>query len=49
VAILARPVNQSATTDLRATKMLIDMLKKVEHQAGSARAVLRRRERTWRR
>jgi hypothetical protein len=36
-----RPAGQQIDqADLRATKMLIDMLKRVEQKAGSARAVL---------
>ena len=33
-AIVTQLVNKSATADLRATKMLIDMLKEVEEKAG---------------
>jgi hypothetical protein len=35
-AIVAQLVNQSAGADLRATKLLIDMLKGVEEKAGAA-------------
>ncbi len=35
-AIVAQLVDKSAAADLRATKMLIDMLKRVEEQAGAA-------------
>ena len=35
-AIVAQLVNQSAGADLRATKMLIDMLKDIEQKAGTA-------------
>jgi hypothetical protein len=35
-AILAQMVDKSASADLRATKMLIDMMKEVEHKAGVA-------------
>ena len=34
-AIVTQLVNKSATADLRATKMLIDMLKEVEKKAGT--------------
>jgi Family of unknown function (DUF5681) len=34
-AIVTQLVNKSATADLRATKMLIDMLKEVEEKAGA--------------
>jgi hypothetical protein len=33
-AIVAQMVDKSASADLRATKMLIDMMKDVEHKAG---------------
>src|ERR1700730_17340229 len=33
-AIVMRMVDKSASADLRATKMLIDMMKDVEHKAG---------------
>jgi len=33
-------VNNSTTADLHATKMVIDVLKRLEQKAGSARAVL---------
>ena len=33
-AIVAQVVDKSASADLRATKMLIDMMKDVEHKAG---------------
>ena len=35
-AIVARMVDKSASADLRATKMLIDMMKDVEHKAHDA-------------
>ena len=35
-AIVAQLVDKSAAADLRATKMLIDMLKRVEEKAGAA-------------
>jgi hypothetical protein len=35
-AIVTQLVNKSTTADLRATKMLIDMLKEVEQKAGAA-------------
>jgi hypothetical protein len=35
-AIVAQMVDKSASADLRATKMLIDMMKEVEHKAGAA-------------
>ena len=35
-AIVTQLVNKSATADLRATKMLIDMLREVEKKAGAA-------------
>ena len=35
-AVIAQLVDKSAGADLRATKMLIDMLKDIEKQAGSA-------------
>ena len=35
-AIVTQMVNKSASADLRATKMLIDMMKDVEHKAGDA-------------
>jgi hypothetical protein len=35
-AIVTRMVDKSASADLRATKMLIDMMKDVEHKAGDA-------------
>ncbi len=35
-AIVAQLVDKSASADLRATKMLIDMLKEVERKAGAA-------------
>jgi len=35
-AIVKQMVNQSASADLRATKMLIDMMKEVEQNAGNA-------------
>ena len=35
-AIVTQMVDQSAAADLRATKMLIDMLKEVEEKAGAA-------------
>ena len=35
-AIVTQLVNKSTTADLRATKMLIDMLKEVEKKAGAA-------------
>ena len=35
-AIVTQMVNKSASADLRATKMLIDMLKDVEQKAGVA-------------
>ena len=35
-AIIAQMVDKSASADLRATKMLIDMMKEVEHKAGVA-------------
>jgi len=38
--MVAQLVNKSTTADLHATKMLIDVLKRVEQKAGSARAVL---------
>jgi len=33
-AIVKQMVNQSASADLRATKMLIDMMKEIEQKAG---------------
>ena len=33
-AIVTQMVDKSASADLRATKMLIDMMKAVEHKAG---------------
>jgi hypothetical protein len=33
-AIVTQMVDKSASADLRATKMLIDMMKDIEHQAG---------------
>ena len=33
-AIVTQMVDKSASADLRATKMLIDMMKDVEHKAG---------------
>ena len=35
-AIVTQMVDKSASADLRATKMLIDMMKDVEHKAGEA-------------
>ena len=35
-AIVAQMVDKSASADLRATKMLIDMMKDVEHKASDA-------------
>lgn len=35
-AVIAQLVDKSAGADLRATKMLIDMMKEVEHKAGAA-------------
>jgi len=35
-AIVTQMVNKSASADLRATKMLIDMMKSVEQRAGDA-------------
>ena len=35
-AIVTQMVNKSAKADLRATKMLFDMMKEVEHKAGAA-------------
>ena len=35
-AIVTRMVDKSASADLRATKMLIDMLKDIEERAGAA-------------
>ena len=35
-AIIARMVDKSASADLRATKMLIDIMKDAEHKAGVA-------------
>ena len=35
-AIVTRMVDKSASADLRATKMLIDMIKDVEHKARDA-------------
>jgi hypothetical protein len=35
-AIIAQMVDKSASADLRATKMLIDMMKDAEHKAGVA-------------
>jgi hypothetical protein len=35
-AIVTRMVDKSASADLRATKMLIDMMKDAEHKAGDA-------------
>jgi hypothetical protein len=35
--MVAQLVNKSTTADLHATKMLIDVLKRVEQKAGSAR------------
>ena len=35
-AIVAQMVDKSASADLRATKMLIDMMKDVERKAGDA-------------
>jgi hypothetical protein len=35
-AIVTQMVDKSASADLRATKMLIDMMKEVEHKAGAA-------------
>src|SRR5438552_11334493 len=51
-AIVTQMVDKSASADLRATKMLIDMLKDVEHKAGDAApppepAVWPRRTRRW--
>jgi hypothetical protein len=37
-AVIAQLVNKSAGADLRATKMLIDMLKEIERKAGPAPA-----------
>ena len=37
-AVVAQLVDKSAGADLRATKMLIDMLKDIEKQAGTAPA-----------
>ena len=37
-AIVKQLINQSATADLRATKMLLDMIKDAEKQAGAAPA-----------
>src|SRR5438876_7779943 len=34
--VIAQLVNKSATADLRATKMLLDILKDIEKQAGTA-------------
>ena len=34
-AIVKQIVNQSASADLRATKMLIDMMKEIEQKAGA--------------
>jgi Family of unknown function (DUF5681) len=38
-AMIVQLVNKSATADLRATKMLLDMLRDVEHQAAAASPV----------
>ncbi len=38
--MVAQLVNKSTTADLHTTTMLIDVLKRVEQKAGSARAVL---------
>jgi len=35
-AIVTQMVDKSASADLRATKMMIDMMKDVEHKAGDA-------------
>ena len=35
-AVIAQLVNKSATVDLRATKMLLDILKDIEKEAGTA-------------
>jgi uncharacterized protein DUF5681 len=35
-AIVTRMVDKSASADLRATKMLINMMKDIEHKAGDA-------------
>jgi Family of unknown function (DUF5681) len=35
-AIVTQMVDKSASADLRATKMLIDMMKDIEHKAGAA-------------
>ena len=35
-AVIAQLVNKSATADLRATKMLIDIMKDIEKKAGAA-------------
>src|SRR6266404_7803500 len=35
-AIVTQMVDKSASADLRATKMLIDMMREVEHKAGDA-------------
>lgn len=35
-AIVAQMVDKSASADLRATKMLIDMMKEIEHKAAAA-------------
>jgi len=37
-AIVGQLINKSATADLRATKMLLDMIKEAEKQAGAAPA-----------
>src|SRR5260370_34298605 len=37
-AVIAQLVNKSAAADLRATKMLLDILKDIEKQAGAAPA-----------
>jgi hypothetical protein len=33
-AVIAQPINESASADLRATRMLTDMLKDIEKKAG---------------
>jgi len=42
-AIVTRMVNNAAGTDLRATKMLIDMMKDIERRAGVAAPAVPRR------
>src|ERR1700732_4726809 len=41
-AIVTQMVDKSASADLRATKMLIDMMKDVEHKAGDIAPPARR-------